>query len=560
MGEDNYWRRFASKRFSRRRLINGSLAAGAGLAAAAAVGCGGGDDDEEPESPEESGEEAADTPPAEPRGTFVSVYYSLDTLDPYAGLFNYQGMLSGISMWNSLVTVSPSADDEPFATELQPELAETLPEQPDDLTYIFKLRPDVKFHDKEPVNGRTLDAEDVVLSMQKAADFATDFFVGDVKLQIESARAIDDNTVEIKTKSPYVGFLVNFGDPVWFPIVAKEVLDEAADNPIGTGPYMLDKVEPGVRVRLVGNPNYFDPSVGHYEAHEHQMSDDPADWVARVVAGEVDYMRYPPFGGGDAVRQGNGDIEVVEFLRDLQFYYLLNNNQTPLEDQRVRQALALALPSHDEIIAAAFEGTGLSHGVIPSTNEFAVDIDELPYVNKQDIEMSKQLLEAAGHPDGFQLETIASADYHQASDANLLIADAFGKIGVTVNRTDVPYAAEAAAQTSGDYTTDILWAFRSNDADRYLSIYLPNHPLGGTAGWGNDEISKLIDDQRGEFDPESRREILRNLQLALAEQQYILYLPTPGDTEFHRKSTRNWRTSTIEWGTLRWATLNSFAT
>jgi ABC-type transport system substrate-binding protein len=184
MEESNYWKRLAKRRLSRKRLLTGAAGVGVGLAALSLVGC------EEEEgaatpspSPAASPAASPGIPPGVPplptitpetlepvkegcRGGFARFYgydaMPLDTYDPH------QTQFGPMYAMHSAVFSKVLKYEDIRITTMDTDLAESMPETPDQLTYIIKIRPNVRFHDTEQIRknfpqtaGRELTAEDV---------------------------------------------------------------------------------------------------------------------------------------------------------------------------------------------------------------------------------------------------------------------------------------------------------------------------------------------------------------------------------------------------------------
>src|SRR5438094_4736554 len=135
--------------------------------------------------------------------------------------------------------------------------------QPNDTTYVFKLRKGVRWHAKPPVNGRELTADDVGYTVDrflKVKGNANAYMLDSVT----KVEPVDRYTVKFTLKEPFAWFLDMIANPMALAIIAKEVVEKHGDlkKPeavIGTGPYMLDSYRPNTGITLVRNPNYFLP-------------------------------------------------------------------------------------------------------------------------------------------------------------------------------------------------------------------------------------------------------------------------------------------------------------
>src|SRR5262245_32232794 len=148
----------------------------------------------------------------------------------------------------------------PGTFPIEGDLAESW-SQPNDTTYVFKLRRGVKWHNKPPVNGRELTADDVVFSVNHFLTVKGNANAYMLK-SVDKVEAPDKYTVKFTLKEPFVWFLDMISNPHAVAIVAKEVVEKYGDlkkpeSVIGTGPWMLDSYRPNVGLTYVRNPNYF---------------------------------------------------------------------------------------------------------------------------------------------------------------------------------------------------------------------------------------------------------------------------------------------------------------
>ncbi|WP_322818400.1 ABC transporter substrate-binding protein, partial [Tepidiforma sp.] len=209
----DYWDRFWRERRSRRRFLGAATGAAAGAAGLALVGCGD-DDDDSGGTPSLAtptpGAQATPTP-ADPyanakRGGVLKVDSTGDppSIDPYGNLsFLTKGfsayVYSRLFKYNAGIGVK-QADLRPVG-----DLAESAEASPDGLTWTVKLRPNVKFHNKAPVNGRAVDTDDVKYSWGRATA-ETNTNRSQVAF-VDSVQYPDKQTVVFKLKEPNAAFL-----------------------------------------------------------------------------------------------------------------------------------------------------------------------------------------------------------------------------------------------------------------------------------------------------------------------------------------------------------------
>ena len=176
-------------------------------------------------------------------------------------------------------------------TKILPDLAETW-EQKDDVTYVFRLRQGVKFHNVPPVNGRELTSEDVKYSIERQmtnqpGKFQHAYFFLD---KLASIQTPDKYTIVFKTKEPYAPFLNYIASP-WTVIVAREVVEKHGDlqrHAIGTGPFIMQEYRREQEAVFVKNPNYFKKGLPYLDEVRLQYVIDPVAATAAFRGQQTD--------------------------------------------------------------------------------------------------------------------------------------------------------------------------------------------------------------------------------------------------------------------------------
>lgn len=547
-GQDSsYWLRFWERRASRRRVVIGIGVGSIGLTALGAVGCG--DDDSggatpAGTSPGASGS-AASSPAASnatPKKGGITRFrtYQQGTLnyDVFANTgLRVHGPASFI--YEPLVTMKYAAAPGSFTVE--PGLA-TNWEQPDQTTYTFKLRQDAKFHNKPPVNGRALVAQDVLYSLQRRMD-PKSLFYGSMFASVQSVTAPDDHTITMKTKGPFAPFL-RYMTTYFATIVAPEVEKQFGDytkpeSAIGTGRWLVDKVTPDVETVYKPNPNYYLPGVGPYvtEHHEVVVPDDQTA-LANFKAGDLDYIGQGSTLPSDLASQLKKDYSKA-VIREVvagssagpRIMMRAELPDLPFKDVRVRQAMSLAI-DRDGMLNGLFGGKGtLGQIVGPNfgpTLSLALDkLGDGSKYFKRDVAAAKQLLTAAGYPNGVDLtfQTLAPpgpppwfTDQFQQIVANFKEAG----IRTTVELQD--YASFIGTTHTGmpkqmGFTGP--GALPDPDSVTYRWYYPGSDTRYGRVD--DPTFTKMLDAQRAEFDNGKRLNIFYDIEKYEAVQQQCVY-------------------------------------
>jgi ABC-type transport system substrate-binding protein len=174
---------------------------------------------------------------------------------------------------------------------VEPDLAERW-EALDDTTYVFHLRKGVRWHNKPPVNGRELVAEDVKFTYDR---FLTEKanprrFLLD---PVDRVEVVDRYTVKFVLKEPFVWLIDTLASPFAMWIIAPEVVDKFGDlkkpeTAIGTGPFLLERYEPNVKTVFTRNPDYFRQGQPYVDGVEWLVLEDPATGLAMYRTGQID--------------------------------------------------------------------------------------------------------------------------------------------------------------------------------------------------------------------------------------------------------------------------------
>ena len=271
----------------------------------------------------------------------------------------------------------------PGTFPLEGDLAESWT-QPNDTTYIFKLRRGVRWHNKPPVNGRELTAEDVKYSLERFMTVKGNSNAYMLK-SVDKVEAVDKYTVKITTKEPFAWLLDMLASPMAVAIVAKEVVEKfgdlkKAEAVIGTGPWMLDSYRPNQGLTFVRNPTYFLPGQPYIDRVEVTVDEDNASRIAAFLSGKYDLGWENPgiinrtdwVQIKDKLKSTRPNLQTAEFPANVMSHISMRTDQKPFSDVRVRQAMSLAI-DRQGILDATAEGVGVFNPAVPAGPQGLVD-------------------------------------------------------------------------------------------------------------------------------------------------------------------------------------------
>jgi peptide/nickel transport system substrate-binding protein len=450
--------------------------------------------------------------------------------------------MTNLSLTHSrLVKVKAGSAVRAGTQPLEGDLAESWT-RADDTTWIFKLKKGVRWHPKPPVNGRELTAEDIKYTYERFLTVKGNPNRGILE-QIDRIEAPDRHTVKFTLKEPFVWFLESLASTsTW--VIPREAVEQYGDlkkpeTCIGTGPWMLERYEPNVRLTFVRNPHYFAPGLPYVDGVEVTIDDDPSSRLASWLAGKYDFA--PEY---DMVvrrldlplaKQRKPNLQTGDFTTMFGGITWMKLDQEPFRDVRVRRALAVASNWKEVLETNAWsQGHGLPNPAIPSAlREWSIPIDQLTPLGRslyeQNIGEAKKLLADAGLARGFKtsLETTSSVYGPDFLDAVQIGLKNWKSAGVEVELKLKEYGAFIASTIFGKFDRMGGGLFGAwTDPDSYLFRYHVPGQINNASGVNDPKATEMIRAQRRTFDVNKRKEIIYDLQRYLAEQVYMIYGPS----------------------------------
>src|SRR5262252_10031482 len=242
-------------------------------------------------------------------------------------------------------------DVPPGAFILESDVAERW-DMPDDTTYIFHLRQGVTWHNKPPVNGRELVAEDVKFTFDRfRAEPANPLRF--MLESVERIEVVDRYTVKFLLTEPFVWLLNVLANPYSTWIIAPEVVQHFGDlkqpeSVIGTGPFLLERYEPNVKTVFTRHPHYFLPDQPSVDGVEWLVLDDPSTGLAMYRAGQIDCgpgawwsVRQQDL---ESLQKSHPNLVYQDFLSNVTSSVLyMRTDMPPFNDVRVRRAISMAI-------------------------------------------------------------------------------------------------------------------------------------------------------------------------------------------------------------------------
>jgi peptide/nickel transport system substrate-binding protein len=439
------------------------------------------------------------------------------------------------------------------AGKLGPALAVSWGVLPNDPSvWEFKLRPGVKFHD-----GTPLTADDVVFSYQRAMQPTSDF--KGYLTSVAAVTKVDDNTVQIKTKSPDP-LLINATNSILIMSKAwaeKNNTTKAQDfknkeenfavrNANGTGPFILVSREPDVKTVMKRNDAYWGKGQVPLQVTEIIYTPIKADAtrVAALLSGEIDFVQDVPVQDiaklkeDQKIRLNSGpENRTIFFGMNVGAADLKSDNvdgKNPFADKRVRQAMNMAV-NRAAIQRVVMRGESIPTGVImpPFVNGWTKELDAVP---TGDVAAAKKLMADAGYPNGFSVTLHCPNDRYVNDEAICqAVVGMWAQIGIKVNLVSQSKSIHFPLVLKQPAETDLYmygWGVPTFDSN-YIFTFLYHTREGSLGssngtGYSNKDIDNKIQSLNSETDTAKRNATIAEIWKVLKDD--VVYIPIHNQT------------------------------
>jgi len=429
-----------------------------------------------------------------------------DRLDPatYPEIYGY---IVGAQLFNTLIELEEGG-------VLRPALAESWEARRGATEWVFKLRRGVQFH-----NGKTLSAADVIYSLNHHRG---DDSKSSVKVYLDPVKEIRETapgeiTITLSEGNadlPYLLTDVHFG-------IGPDGGD--FDKGVGTGAFILEDFQPGVRTLTRRNPNYWDSARGHVDTVETLAFNDSTARLTALLSGKLHIAnRIDP---KLLSRINNSPKFKIYRSQDADILTLPGRfDQKPFDHQDARLALKYAI-DRQQLLKSVLSGIGSvanDQPIVPSNRFFAADLKPLPY----DPDKAAFHWKKAGF-DGKVVLSASDAGFPGGVDAAQLYQASARKAGIPLEIERVP---------ADGYWDNVWlkkpfvvsnWSTRST-ADAILSLVYLSGAEWNESAWKNPHFDQLVKAARAELDETKRRQQYHEIQALLAQESSAI-IPVRAD-------------------------------
>ncbi|HET8977679.1 MAG TPA: ABC transporter substrate-binding protein [Solirubrobacteraceae bacterium] len=412
--------------------------------------------------------------------------------------------------------------DNNMLLQLQPMLATKWTPSKNGSVWTFTLRQGVKFH-----NGQPLTADDVVYTFQQLADpknasNALSTFTG--VLTPSGVQKVDSSTVAFHLEAPNGNFPYIISSDNYNAIIVPKGTDfgKWQSTFMGTGPFKLSSYSQNQSASFVANPDYWG-GAPHLDSTEFSFYSAQQPQILALQGGEVDVIvQFVPQGASSILNSSS--YKIIQLKSSNHRELSMRNDKAPFTDARVRQAIALSL-NRPAMVQALLAGKGEVGNDSPFAPKFPSTDTSIPQ-RTQDISKAKQLLSAAGHPNGFSTE-LFTEQYEEIPALATVIQQAAKAIGVNIKlnvETQSNYYGKATFGNSDwlDGTMSLV-----DYGDRGVPNVFLESPLTSNGPWNaarfkNSQYDALVKQYVAAVDLQTQRSIAGKIQTLLLNETPIV--------------------------------------
>lgn len=404
-------------------------------------------------------------------------------------------------------------------TEVEPCLAESWEVSEDGLTYTFKLRQGVKFHDGTDFNAEAVKYNVDRQTVNKTEDMLyADFVFGDVA----ACNVIDDYTVEIvlnKVSTPFLNNLaMSLGAPMVSPTACEANNNNLNEAPCGTGPYKFVRWDKNEAVVMERNEDYW----GEKGVAKQIVFKTITDNSARVVAltnGEVDIIDGIDANVVDQVTSAGALLNMAEGMN---INYLAYNTQR-ITDPEVRKALSQAV-NVPELVASLYRGyASEATSILPTFMPgYSADVKQVSY----DPEAAAQTLADKGVTELHMLAYTNPRPYNTATGQTLAEAlqGYYEKVGVTCTIDSYDWTTYKEKVGTGDYDVCLYgWIGDNGDPDNFMNLLASEDIEMNVAQYHDEEFNTMLAEAASTPNGDERNAIYAQMEQKLADE--CVWLP-----------------------------------
>lgn len=400
--------------------------------------------------------------------------------------------------------------------EIEPKLAESY-ENPDENTWLIKLKEGVKFHD-----GTDFNAEAVKYTFDKLRDPETAAPRASLMEPVESINVIDDYTVEIKTKYPYGPFLAALSHSnaaIVSPTADKE--GDLNKEPVGTGPFKFAKWVPGDQVVLEANEDYRDGAPAIQQLI-FKVVPEISTAISMLQTGEVQFIDNLPMEQIERIESlKNVTVEKVDGTPE--YYFTVNHGKEEYQDAKLREAFASAIDR--DAVVSKMNGLGIRSDSVIGPKVFGYVESAAEAGTPYDLEKAKSLVEENGFGEKtYKLLTPNRSNFLLMAE---IVQAQLSEAGFNIEIESMEWASFLDTARQGNFDLTFLsWSNLTADGSElfYPNFHTDNVGASNRAQYSNEAFDQLVDESRTTTDQDKRLELLDQANRLMLDDDAVVIM------------------------------------
>lgn len=423
-----------------------------------------------------------------------------DSLDPHRSSASMTEQIM-LNVFDGLLNPTPDGG-------VEPGIAESYTISDDGLTYTFTLRPDVYFH-----NGNPVTANDVVFTINRLRGANGGPALSSEFDDVADIESPDAGTVVISLARPNSSF-----EKFLYRAIVPAGYYRQAEAPVGAGPYRFVEYIPQNRIVLERFDRYYG-QVGDVDRVIVRIIGDADARLLALRAGELDFADVP----ADRIAEVEDSFRMVTALANSVFILGMNNERAPFNDPRVRRAISHAI-DRSEIIDFVFNGYAVELGSSMSPAMPDYFDERLVGTYEFDLDAARSLLAEAGYPDGFPTELRISGHSAVYTNTAQVIQQQLSRVGIRTRIQVIEWSMWLSdIYTNRDFQMTLIDFTGKLDPypvlRRYISDFRRNF-----LNYENDAYDDIMERALRSPNPETRVRLYREAQEMLARDVPAVFL------------------------------------
>jgi peptide/nickel transport system substrate-binding protein len=424
-----------------------------------------------------------------------------DSLDPatFENAFMSNGV--GYAINNHMAELGSSG-------ELEPELAESWEASDDAVTWVFKVRKGVEFH-----NGKTVDADDVVASVNHHRGDDSKSAAKPLLVQLKDIKADGKDTVVVELDGGNADFPFIISDYHIAILPSSEGKIDWASG-VGAGGYTIENFEPGVRADFKRHPNYWKEGRAHFDSAEQLSITDVAARTNALTTGEIDVMDRVDIKTLNLLKR-NTDLKIEETTGTAHYTFAMRTDTPPFDNNEVRLALKYAL-DRDALLQTVLRGHGAignDHPISTANRYHATELPQRTY----DPDKAKFHMKQAGLTELTVPLHAADAAFAGAVDAAVLYQEHAKKAGITIEVVREPNDGYWSNVWMNKPWCAVYWGGRPTEDWMFSTAYASGASWNDSF-WEHEKFNRLLIEARAELNESKRREMYVEMQTIVSDE------------------------------------------